>query len=87
MSPGGDSCHVKIRAGAHNSIITSDWHKMEIGRQNKGVHHLLQALHFCPTSSLSSAGPVSHALNLMRELLWVKTVAPFSFSFSTLYKF
>lgn len=48
-------------------MTTSLWHKVEIRYQNKGDHHILQAPHFCPTSSFPSAGLVSHALNLMRE--------------------
>lgn len=81
MYPEGDSYHTKIRAGACNQMTTSLWHKVEIRYQNKGVHYLLQALHLCPTSSFPTAGLVSHALNLIRELLGVKDIVLFPFSF------
>lgn len=86
MYPGGDSYHTKIRAGACNCVTTSLWHKVEIRYQNKGVHHLLQDLHLGPTSSFPSAGLVSHALNLMREVLGVKDTVPFLIFFLTYFK-
>lgn len=79
-----DSYHTKIRAGACNCTTTSLWHKVEIRYQNKGVHYLLQALHLTPTSSFSSSGLVSHALNLIRELLGVKDTVPLPFLFDSL---
>lgn len=86
MCPKGDSYHTKIRTGACNCMTASFWHKVEIRYQNKGVHHLLQVLPFCPTSSFPSADLVSHALNLIRELLGVKDTVPFPFSFWHFFK-